>query len=657
MNSHKLIMNEYSFVTLTDGAVVSRPPGSRLDIVTTPDGNTSGVCQIVSLNSLNWPFHGPDKIPIDENYYIALADYLAVKHLNEGDGSLVKELEGLNETCNIQFGLEFIDTEFDPQVAGNHVLSRIGAVNEATDPELRDFHQFNPCVFLESTSYGYAQQATSFLTGLQGYTEISGTAQDHELNDKQVYPKFARTIADNSGAGEAIVEYVRKVLKTKYMAILYLDEKYAINVAREIRAVAFIGDTEEEFHIEEVVLEQTFSNIKKVVSDLKELRFNTIIAIIPELYPYDGTKALMEEAWEQGVAGKGNVTWIFDISSQNALHYPVEKESKLHEAFRGSGLLLNSDYRSRNHYKFLDVLNEFKNKDDEFEQFLSMLPGSDGLNATADEYFDYYEQITSWLRYKYDATVLSGLAACRAVNNSLFLDGDEFYNQVVRTEFEGTTGFVKLNETTGSRLTNTTVSTMMNLPDLSEMPIQGGDSDGRYYFQFNKVGTFKSGEWEENGKFIFNTNSAQPPGEIPLIYENDEFVQGTITLVVASLLCAIPIILALGCAIWTRLNRKKRIVRASQPFFLYFISAGTIVFALSLVPQMFDLTRTSKRGMAIACNAGMWLFLIGISIVLSAFFAKTHRIVQIMKASERCKRVTITIKDAVVPMAIVLTCG
>lgn len=654
MNSHKQMVDGYNFVTLPDGAVVSRPHGSRLDIVTTPDGNTSGVCQIVSLSSLHWPFHdGPD-IPIFEAYFTALADYLAVKHLNEGDGSLVKELEGLNENCNIQFGLEYIDTKFDPQVAGNHILSRIGSVNEATNPEEGELYKFNPCVFLESTSYGHAQHATSFLTGLQGYTEISGTVQDHELNNKQIHPKFARTIADNSGIGEALVEFVRKVLKTNYMAILYLDEPSSINVAREIRAVAYIGDTEEEFHIEEVVLEQTFSNFKEVVSDLKKLRFNTIIAIIPELYPYNGTKLLMEEAWKQGIAGKGDVTWIFDIGSRGALLEPVEKGSVLHEAYRGSGLLINSDFRGPNHDKFFEVLNEFKNKDDEFQQFLSMLPGSDGLNVTADEYFEYYEQITSWVRYKYDATVLSGLAACRAVNNSLFLDGDEFYNQVVRTEFQGTTGSVKLDETTGSRLTNSTVSTMINIPDLNET---NKDGDGKYYFQFNPVGKFVSGEWEESGEFIFNNGSPQPPREIPLIYDNDEFVQGTVTLVVASLLCAIPIILALGCAIWTRLNEKKRIVRASQPFFLYFISAGTIVFALSIVPQMFDSTRASKGGMEIACNAGIWLFLIGISIVLSAFFAKTHRIVQIMKASERCKRVTITIKDAVVPMAIVLTCG
>ena len=130
-----------------------------------------------------------------------------------------------------------------------------------------------------------------------------------------------------------------------------------------------------------------------------------------------------------------------------------------------------------------------------------------------------------------------------------------------------------------------------------------------------------------------------------------------VTVVAAIFLCVIPIIFALFCAIWTRLNQKKRIVRASQPFFLYFISGGTIIMALSIIPQLFDLTSTSMGGMTITCNATIWLIGIGSSVTLSAFFAKTHRIVKIMKASERCKRITITINDAIIPMAIVLACA
>ncbi len=652
-------MDDFSHTAVPDDAVVSRPLGSRLDIVTNPDGSTSGVCQVVSLNPFSWNSAPSDEDNyVHEIYYIAQADYLAVKHLNEGDGSLVKELEGLNETCNIRFGLEYINEKFfDPQLAGHIVLDRVGAINTETDPEQSDSYEFNPCFFNEGLPYGSSTSVTSFLTGIHGYTVVSGMVADPQFgSERELYPKFAGTMAANHGIARAIVDYVRKVLKTRFMAILYLDEPSSISAARDFRAEAYRGNNEKEFQIEFIPMDRNFQDIEKVVSGLKRLRFNTVVAILPEVPPHLGTEALMKEALKQGLAGNGEVTWIFHVSCLSALTKLFPEGSSLYQAYRGSGVAVNFDSKGPDHFKFLDALNTFQSKEDEFQYFLSMLPGSDQINATVDDYKEYGRSLTAWMRYKYDATVLAGLAACRAVDKSLYLDKDEFFKTIANTEFQGATGFVKLRSDTVTRIANTTVVTMLNFHDLDE---SYDDQYGGLPFQFNPVGKFKNNEWQlsEEFEFIFSGGSSQPPQEIPLIYDDDVFELRTVTVVVASLLCAIPILFALGCAIWTRLNQHKRIVRASQPFFLYFIAAGTIIFASSIVPLTYDLTRTSHAGMMIACNAFLWLALIGVSVVLSAFFAKTHRIVEIMKASERCKRVTITIRDAVVPMAIVLTCA
>ena len=288
-----MIMNDYSFTTIPAGGKVSRPTDSRLDIITTSDGKTShGVCQMISLNPFSWVDNEGNINPVYDYYVLAFADYLAVKHLNEGDGSLVEELQGLNESCNIQFGLEFIDTAYDPQVAGKAVLSRLGVEDEQTSHT----HEFNPCIFLESTAIGAAQHTTGYLTGLHDYIEVSGMVTDEEFNDKTMYPKFVRTIPGNSGTAEAIVRYAREVLKTKYLALLYLDESTSISIVREIRTFAYLGDTEDEFHIEEVVLDPSWSNIKEAVTELKELRFNTIFAILPEYGGHYKTDQLMKEA-------------------------------------------------------------------------------------------------------------------------------------------------------------------------------------------------------------------------------------------------------------------------------------------------------------------------------------------------------------------------
>lgn len=47
--------------------------------------------------------------------------------------------------------------------------------------------------------------------------------------------------------------------------------------------------------------------------------------------------------------------------------------------------------------------------------------------------------------------------------------------------------------------------------------------------------------------------------------------------VFGSILCAIIIILALGFGCWTYINSRKRVVRSSQPIFLYMICAGTLL--------------------------------------------------------------------------------
>ena len=93
--------------------VVSRPTGSNLDIVTKSDGTRQGVCNIISLVPLshNEGEKGTDMFTAWEWYYpFVVTQYLAVKHLNEGDGSIINEITGLNKTCNIKFELEVIDS-------------------------------------------------------------------------------------------------------------------------------------------------------------------------------------------------------------------------------------------------------------------------------------------------------------------------------------------------------------------------------------------------------------------------------------------------------------------------------------------------------------------------------------------------------------------
>ena len=151
-----------NLITLSaDETIASRPVGSNLDIVTKSDGTKFGACNMVSFIPLSYINY-----TITRFYAHAVAQYLAVKHLNTNDGSIVKELTGLNETCNIKFGLEFIDTEYDPTVAGNRALQRLSLENNTINQQ--ESFDFGPCTFLESTDGNSVAEKTSYITGLKG---------------------------------------------------------------------------------------------------------------------------------------------------------------------------------------------------------------------------------------------------------------------------------------------------------------------------------------------------------------------------------------------------------------------------------------------------------------------------------------------------------
>jgi len=64
-------------------------------------------------------FYGllPSTIRTNFAYENALAIQVAIKHLNEGNGIIVPEVEGLNHTCPIQFSASILDTRFSPEYA------------------------------------------------------------------------------------------------------------------------------------------------------------------------------------------------------------------------------------------------------------------------------------------------------------------------------------------------------------------------------------------------------------------------------------------------------------------------------------------------------------------------------------------------------------
>jgi hypothetical protein len=97
----------------------------------------------------------------------------------------------------------------------------------------------------------------------------------------------------------------------------------------------------------------------------------------------------------------------------------------------------------------------------------------------------------------------------------------------------------------------------------------------------------------------------------------------TISRVWGFLLFCVVILSAVFSVAWVYLHRKHRVVKASQPFFLYFVAFGAFLIAFGIVVNSFDEGRgwTVAR-LSAACTTSPWTVVLGVLVIYSALFCK-----------------------------------
>ena len=94
----------------------------------------------------------------------SLAVALAIQHLNTGDGSVIPEVEGLNDNCNVRFTLELFDSEMSESKGVDQTIEILNRKPGDVDKKL-------PCVFL-GNGRSAVTLPTSIITGLAGYPQF-----------------------------------------------------------------------------------------------------------------------------------------------------------------------------------------------------------------------------------------------------------------------------------------------------------------------------------------------------------------------------------------------------------------------------------------------------------------------------------------------------
>ena len=400
------------------------------------------------------------------------------------------------------------------------------------------------------------------------------------------------------------------------------------------------------------------------------------------MFDFEGYQRLMGTAYEMGLAGKeSNFQWFFPDSFQASIgefSFPID--SPLAHAYQGVGLFAEGaalyDASEHDRYtKFVHAMKDMRNGPDLSylsivmpdrqdrtqtnetripEKYLSKfyatvlkfqddetkdpgLYGDDFLNPVKNEQTAYF----------YDATIMMGLAAYKAAgaNGGGSFAGKDQYQQMVNLRFTGATGEVTIDPSTGSRLSNSTIYTMRNF-----VPRNNGT-----HVTFDSVLTdlYQQGQWNSVSPFIYSDGTTSVLSDLSPVSINFNFIPTPIR-GLAWTFWGLSVLTAICFAAWTFVNRKMRVVKASQPFFLYMICMGIMIFASKIVPATFDYQTSSKSALEKSCNSVVWLFSLGVAIILSNLSAKTYRINQVMQSAKQFRRVKVTITDTLKPMGLLI---
>ena len=526
----------------------------------------------------------------DVGYYDGVASVsLAMEHLNTGNGSIIPEIRGLNETCPLRFTTQSFDAECSQLAAVNHVIS-------LTDRSMTG--QLYPTAILGAARSSISMP-TSAISGLRDVPQVSPASTSSDLDNKDQYKLFGRTVPNDDGTSIPLLAKLN-LLGINHLAVLYIDDSYG-NAFMEGLILAAQQDAHN-LQIKTVNMRVNPDNevIRSVVRRLADTQYTYFFGIIFST----NIDVLMTEAYDQGIAGTGKHIWIFGDGVGNYLEgRQFEAGSKLALAFQGTGKfgISVSTVNSLLSYfkdqlclkgvvtaaggisgmatfdKFYESMKLMKNEAD-ISYVESLFP-----NDYDDEKVMNHSVISrdqSFLSsqkfippFIYDAVIALGIASCRLRSESAAsFTGVDLFEAFKNTTIEGASGSIVLDPITGTRVPSSAVFLLNNFVYDKDATVNPET------IQFKSVNSdvFTWGEWDSLVPYTYNDGTSNVPPDLPPLVTDNNYPSMTMR-AIGMVFYAIILVVAIGFGCWTYINRNKSIVRSSQPLFLYIISAGTIL--------------------------------------------------------------------------------
>lgn len=249
--------------------------------------------------------------------------------------------------------------------------------------------------------------------------------------------------------------------------------------------------------------------------------------------------------------------------------------------------------------------------------------------------------------FMYDAVMSIGIGACLAKREQNgTISGSEHVEGIRSAKFGGATGPVQFGiEGGGSDAVGARNSSTISWVAVNFLPADKGEILNVSDILLNVI----TNEWWPATNFVYSDGRTVPPDLLRDQPEQNYLSRGL--KILGLTLMSLSIFLAIVSAIWVCACRKHRVLKASQPYFLYLVCFGAVVQSSAVLTISFDESYSkSQDQLSKACMATPWLLALGHTIIYGSLFTKMWRVHEVLQF----RRHRTKMRKLLMPMVVLL---
>lgn len=598
---------------------------------------------------------------IEYRVYNELSAFLAFQHIQHRSGAILPDLPRRLAKCDFTWTYRHYDTQFSSLQAGKHLFNhaRVATIENSypiiTDNPANTTQQQlttegeedierQPFAMM-GAAFSVVSETLAALGDAYMLPQISSSSTAGSLDEM---PLFARTIPTNAGDAHAMMAYLRHSLKVDTVGVLFVDNTWGRYFAKEL--LTFANQYNVTVSTVPYHEEDNNGSLDSVMNQLDKLQMRYFVGIIQG----SSWKPVLRAAHRKGLIGNEKYQWFWgealvDVVRNDFLLDSVQ-DWDLAQALHGTGVF-NLKYNPQS--AFDRAIQTAANSRQMQRDFIE--------SHSEPELFDNFEWNTnpdrSFFQYTtFDAVIALGLTACDTPG---LFTGDEFYKKLLQVDFEGVSGKVQFDNTTGTRVSMEYELVNFVLKSASLSPQGMLAFHSKLSATVDLAPVFSVGNISSAVRiplinaiesFVYYDNTTIPPLALPPVEEDMNLIPDG-ALYFGLFLGALAMSLSIVCALWTAAYRKEYVVRAAQPIFLIQICVGTFLVAFAIVLLSFQ---EDMAGLDAACATIPWTLCIGFSVAISALYSKAERINQVMSSGEKIRRVRVNASDVIRPFLILM---